>query len=329
MRRDSTHAFAIRRGIVAIVIAAVPSLEAAADRGVLSIQSDPPGASVYINGEPRGVTPLKIDRLPHGDHRVNLVKLGYLDNHRVVHLRRGDAREVQITLTRSAEARPAQVEEKKEGEKKGGGKKALWIGLGALGAGAAAYLALRETNKPPVAGLTIDSSGTALAGATRGSFSGGGSTDPDGDALTYSWNFGDGTNGTGQTTTHVYNAAGTFNVTLTVSDGKKSATADGSVNVRSLTGVWTGNLAGGTGTFFTFTLIHNGPTLSGTYSDTVNGSGTIEGVVTAPRGVSMTNRVGSFRPGFWNGSLDGAINRITGSVDWFQSGVANFALDRR
>jgi PKD repeat protein len=40
----------------------------------------------------------------------------------------------------------------------------------------------------------------------------------------YSWSFGDGTTGAGQTTTHVYSSAGTFSVTLTVVDSLTSAT---------------------------------------------------------------------------------------------------------
>jgi PKD repeat protein len=49
-----------------------------------------------------------------------------------------------------------------------------------------------------------------------------GSSDPDGDALKYSWDFGDGTKGEGVKPTHVYNKAGNYNVTLTVDDGKGS-----------------------------------------------------------------------------------------------------------
>ena len=39
-------------------------------------------------------------------------------------------------------------------------------------------------------------------------------------ACIYSWNFGDGTSGTGQTTTHQFRTINNFNVTLTVTDGR-------------------------------------------------------------------------------------------------------------
>jgi chitodextrinase len=51
------------------------------------------------------------------------------------------------------------------------------------------------------------------------------STDPDGDALTYAWDFGDGTKGSGVTTSHAYASAGTFNVTVTVEDGRGGTNA--------------------------------------------------------------------------------------------------------
>jgi hypothetical protein len=47
--------------------------------------------------------------------------------------------------------------------------------------------------------------------------------DVDNDPLTYAWDFGDGTTGTGNPTTHVYPAAGTFNAIVTVSDGTDTA----------------------------------------------------------------------------------------------------------
>lgn len=46
------------------------------------------------------------------------------------------------------------------------------------------------------------------------------STDANGDPLSFSWTFGDGTTGTGATPSHVYTAAGSYVATVTVSDGK-------------------------------------------------------------------------------------------------------------
>ena len=61
-------------------------------------------------------------------------------------------------------------------------------------------------------------------------FGGSASTDPNGDPLSYSWNFGDNTSGSGATATHTYNSAGQFVATLTVSDGKGGQDSD-TVNI--------------------------------------------------------------------------------------------------
>lgn len=60
-------------------------------------------------------------------------------------------------------------------------------------------------------------------------FDGTGSVDPDGDSLSYVWNFGDGATGVNPMVSHNYNAAGTYNATLTVYDGR------GGVGIATLT----------------------------------------------------------------------------------------------
>jgi len=72
-----------------------------------------------------------------------------------------------------------------------------------------------EPNLPPVAAFTASADGNRL-----GTFDGSASYDPDGTVQAWAWNFGDTTTGTGKTTTHLYAADGTYDVTLTVTDNE-------------------------------------------------------------------------------------------------------------
>src|SRR5206468_926796 len=72
-----------------------------------------------------------------------------------------------------------------------------------------------QTNHAPTA--VTDGPRTGETGIAV-SFSGAGSTDPDSDALSYAWTFGDGGSSADQRPAHVYAAAGSFTVTLTVTD---------------------------------------------------------------------------------------------------------------
>jgi PKD repeat protein len=69
--------------------------------------------------------------------------------------------------------------------------------------------------KPPVANAGGPYTGQAGSAV---SFNGSASTDPQGEALTYAWNFGDSGTGSGVSPDHTYTAAGTYTVSLTVTD---------------------------------------------------------------------------------------------------------------
>ena len=64
-------------------------------------------------------------------------------------------------------------------------------------------------------------------------FNAAGSSDPDGDSLTFTWNFGDGNTGSGLTTTHSYVQDGEYTVRLTVSDGSLETTTKKTLNIIS------------------------------------------------------------------------------------------------
>ena len=85
-----------------------------------------------------------------------------------------------------------------------------------------------KPNQPPVA----NAGGPYASVASQAvAFDGTGSSDPDGDPLTYQWTFGDGATAAGASPTHAYAAAGGYTVALTVSDGSATATSTANVSV--------------------------------------------------------------------------------------------------
>ena len=145
---------------------------------------------------------------------------------------------------------------------------------GSVGAAVAGAAVARDADPaPPVAVLRVTPNGVGMAGLTEYHFDGSGSSDPNDDALTYSWDFGDGSRGSGETVTHVYRAAGTYEVALTVSDGMERVTRRGSVEVgRDLSGRFLGHWQLSDSrclvTRFTevFDLLQNGASIDGTYT---------------------------------------------------------------
>jgi hypothetical protein len=299
----------------------------AAATGALDVQSEPAGASVYVDGRLAGRTPLQIPMLEPGDHRVRLTKDGYLENARLVSVGAAETKNVHVTLTPHDGPSPAAMEQVTGGGG-GGSRKWLWIGLAGGGAAAAAIV-LATRNSAPVAGTVSANPSTALASSTAVTFTAQGASDPDGDTLTFTWNFGDGSTGSGSPVTKTYANAGTFNVSVEVSDGKKTATATGSVTVRNLSANWVGTIALTAGPLnFAMILTQSGANVTGTYAD-VFGPGTVTGTVSAGGNVRLVVS----QPGFVNttfqGTVDAAINTVSGTVpSGFTGPVPNFTMRR-
>ncbi|MET0965599.1 MAG: PKD domain-containing protein [Nakamurella sp.] len=88
-----------------------------------------------------------------------------------------------------------------------------------------ADLSVRPANQSPVAAFTASCQVQTCAVDAAGS------SDPDGAVSSYAWNWGDGATGVGATASHRYATAGTYQVTLTVTDNAGAAsTVSHSVN---------------------------------------------------------------------------------------------------
>jgi subtilisin family serine protease len=83
-------------------------------------------------------------------------------------------------------------------------------------------------NLPPVAGFTSACDGLECSFINS-------SSDPDGDAVTYSWDFGDGATSAVESPTHTYSAGGDYTVVLTASDGELFDTASETLTVTAPT----------------------------------------------------------------------------------------------
>jgi hypothetical protein len=96
-----------------------------------------------------------------------------------------------------------------------------------------AVLEIQVTNmdRAPIA-----NAGGPYAGAIGAAidFDGSGSSDPDGEALSFLWSYGDGSTATGAHASHAYQAPGQFVVTLRVDDGSLT---DAAATSASITGV--------------------------------------------------------------------------------------------
>jgi hypothetical protein len=274
--------------------------------GTLSIQTTPAEATVIVDGEVRGTTPIDLPKLAVGPHRVVIRRAGFLENSADVEVTAGRTTTLDRALTPEprtgtgrasppAQNAPAPPPRSSPPPKTssppqsapraggGGGGAGKWIAIAGGAAAAAAVGASKAGSKatqnaPPNAGtITISPTGTGMAGQTSFSFRSAGASDPDQDSLTYSWTFGDNATGTGDNVTHTYTSAGTFSIGLTVTDSHQHSVTAPSTTVTvgpNLTGTWTdgttafivGTVTGEVVCPTTLTLSQNGTSITGSMS---------------------------------------------------------------
>jgi hypothetical protein len=74
------------------------SVSLTSDSAVLTVKTEPPGASVKVNGLSKGVTPCTIDRLPAGENEVNISLPDYVAYRSKIKLLANQAESLDITL---------------------------------------------------------------------------------------------------------------------------------------------------------------------------------------------------------------------------------------
>jgi PEGA domain len=200
-------------------------------RAGLEVRSTPAGATVTVDGQRRGTTPLTLNDLAPGAHKLLLSFEGYLDNASEVTTKAGDTERIERNLTRTpAQAAPAVAAPK-------GGSKLPWIigGVAAVGGGAAIALGGgggdKGTSTAPTSTPTTTTVPVSSVNISRTAFTfgfAGGSLQADVTCAGCSWAFG----GIPSWFT-VQPASGTGNNTVTVRADANTA-ENGSTNTRSV-----------------------------------------------------------------------------------------------
>jgi hypothetical protein len=171
-------------------------------------------------------------------------------------------------------------------------------------------------NGAPAVTISVTPGGPAIVSITELTFTAS-ATDPNGDALTYSWIFSDGTTATGASVKHTFSMIGTFPVYVTANDGKGGVTtATQPVTVGSLSGYWTSRARA-----WNYEITQNGSVITGriigfkniVYPDIplIQGFLKLHGTVT-PSGEVQFESVWSAVS--FAGTLNGSLDSLTGTV---------------
>ncbi|MCU0242474.1 MAG: PKD domain-containing protein [Vicinamibacteria bacterium] len=312
----------IKKAILAVALwtclsdLAVYAADPAKGEVSVTVTSLPSRATILIDGQEQGVTPLEVTGLDPGVHELALVKHGYVRYTRRLVLTAGRSVDIDINLTPEGGASASQSRPVSAPAGKSSARKWILIGGGAAMAGAGVYLATQRDQPPEAGQIQVTPTGDGLEGATDFQFASQGARDPEGKVLTARWTFGDGGTGEGQSVAHTYSREGAYEVALTVSDGKNAAVAKTQVTVRDVTGFWSGSYVYyGYSYPFTFNLTQDNATIRGTYVEQ-GYSLPLTGYISAPRNIQLLVNDSGDIVGF-NGTLDTTLDTITGNVVGF------------
>jgi PKD repeat protein len=146
-------------------------------------------------------------------------------------------------------------------------------------------------------------------------------SDPTGSSLTYSWDFGDGSTGSGEAITHVYATAGVFVATVTVSSNEAGAAqATLNIPVRSLTAQWSSDYA-------RMSITQDGLDLRGTYQDSP-GQSLVEGRISERGTVTFTVTRRGLAPVTFTGTAGPDVMTLVGAANGSDAGNRPWTLVR-
>jgi PKD repeat protein len=170
---------------------------------------------------------------------------------------------------------------------------ALLIALAASALSAGACDNDTQTNPTPTmtaGSITVSPPNVGLVEITAFAFAAQGFSSSDGGALTYTWDFNDGTKMTGgASVTHVFTSTGTFDIWVTATNAA-GVTAQARLNKRqvvNLSSHWTLSDAGGLTIMYGTSLTQGGATLWGDQTF-LNCRYTVTGTIAAPGTLTIT-----------------------------------------
>jgi len=94
--------------LASLILAGIPgtlaavTVGASSDGGTISVATFPKGAAVYLNGEYRGTSPVKMTEIPPGDYLVNISMAGYNPESFNLEIFSGSIREISVNLERES-----------------------------------------------------------------------------------------------------------------------------------------------------------------------------------------------------------------------------------